>query len=164
MFIGMEMMMCFNFVVLVEVMQYIVQVEFGVNFFVIGVVGGQLVWQFVLLDEVLVIVQMFDVKGYDYLFGVVQVNCSNFGCYGFDIYVKVFDVCVNVIVGVQIFVECYGCFGQDWGKVFSCYYLGNFVIGYCDGYVQKVYVLMWVDVLSQVLMVLFIFLRFLGVF
>jgi hypothetical protein len=44
-----------------------------------------------------------------------------------------------VAAGAQILAECYDRSGNDWGKAFSCYYSGNFVTGYRDGYVQKIY-------------------------
>lgn len=149
MFTGMEMTMCPNLAVPAEVMQHIVQVESGANPFAIGVVGGQLVRQPASLDEALATVQMLDAKGYDYSLGVAQVNRRNLGRYGLDTYAKAFDACANVAAGAQILAECYGRSGQDWGKAFSCYYSGNFVTGYRDGYVQKVYASMQADASSQ---------------
>ena len=149
MFTGMEMTMCPNLAVPAEVMEHIVQVESGANPFAIGVVGGQLVRQPASLDEALATVQMLDAKGYDYSLGVAQVNRRNLGRYGLDTYAKAFDACANVAAGAQILAECYGRSGQDWGKAFSCYYSGNFVTGYRDGYVQKVYASMQADASSQ---------------
>lgn len=149
MFTGMEMTMCPNLAVPAEVMQHIVQVESGANPFAIGVVGGQLVRQPASLDEALATVQMLDAKGYDYSLGVAQVNRRNLGRYGLDTYAKAFDACANVAAGARILAECYGRSGQDWGKAFSCYYSGNFVTGYRDGYVQKVYASMQADASSQ---------------
>ncbi|WP_431635336.1 lytic transglycosylase domain-containing protein [Dyella sp. KULCS107] len=149
MFTGMEMTMCPNLAVPAEVMQHIVRVESGANPFAIGVVGGQLVRQPASLDEALATVQMLDAKGYDYSLGVAQVNRRNLGSYGLDTYAKAFDACANVAAGAQILAECYGRSGQDWGKAFSCYYSGNFVTGYRDGYVQRVYASMQADASSQ---------------
>jgi type IV secretion system protein VirB1 len=146
---GMEMTMCPNLAVPAEVMQHIVQVESGANPFAIGVVGGQLVRQPASLDEALATVQMLDAKGYDYSLGVAQVNRRNLGRYGLDTYAKAFDACANVAAGAQILAECYGRSGKDWGKAFSCYYSGNFVTGYRDGYVQKVYASMQADASSR---------------
>lgn len=142
MLLGLEMMVCLEMVVLMDVMQYVINVELLCNFYVIGVVGGVLVCQFKVLDEVLVMVCMLEEKGYNFFIGLVQVNCYNLGKYGLDFYEKVFQQCLNLQVGLCIFVECYKCFGGDWGKLFSCYYLGNFEIGFCYGYVQKIYDLM----------------------
>lgn len=148
MFTAMDMTMCPNLAVPAEVMHHVVQVESGSNPFAIGVVGGQLVRQPGSLDEALATVQMLDARGYDYSLGVAQVNRRNLGRYGLDTYEKAFDACANVAAGAQILGECYDHSGNDWGKAFSCYYSGNFVTGYRDGYVQKVYASMQADALA----------------
>lgn len=145
MFTAMDMTMCPNLAVPAEVMHHVVQVESGSNPFAIGVVGGQLVRQPASLDEALATAQMLDAKGYDYSLGVAQVNRRNLGRYGLNSYAKAFDACANVAAGAQILAECYDRSGNDWGKAFSCYYSGNFVTGYRDGYVQKVYASMQED-------------------
>lgn len=145
MFTAMDLTMCPNLAVPAEVMHHVVQVESGSNPFAIGVVGGQLVRQPASLDEALATVQMLDAKGYDYSLGVAQVNRRNLGRYGLSSYAKAFDACANVAAGTQILAECYDRSGKDWGKAFSCYYSGNFVTGYRDGYVQKVYASMRAD-------------------
>lgn len=142
---AMDMTMCPNLAVPAEVMHHVVQVESGANPFAIGVVGGQLVRQPASLDEALATVRMLDAKGYDYSLGMAQVNRRNLGRYGLDSYAKAFDACANLAAGAQILAECYGRSGNDWGKAFSCYYSGNFVTGYRDGYVQKVYASMRAD-------------------
>ena len=139
MFTGMELMACQNLAVSAEVMQHIVHVESGSNPYAIGVVGGQLVRQPQNLGEALATVQMLDAKGYNYSLGVAQVNRTNLGRYGLDSYEKAFEVCPNLAAGARILAACYASSGGDWGKAFSCYYSGNFVTGYRDGYVQKVY-------------------------
>jgi type IV secretion system protein VirB1 len=139
MFTGMELMACQNLAVSAEVMQHIVHVESGSNPYAIGVVGGQLVRQPQNLGEALATVQMLDAKGYNYSLGVAQVNRTNLGKYGLDSYEKAFEVCPNLAAGARILAACYASSGGDWGKAFSCYYSGNFVTGYRDGYVQKVY-------------------------
>lgn len=138
MFTAMDLTMCPNLAVPAEVMQHVVKVESGSNPFAIGVVDGRLVRQPASQDEALATVQMLDAKGYDYSLGVAQVNRRNLGRYGLS-YAKAFDACANVAAGAQILAECYDRSGNDWGKAFSCYYSGNFVTGYRDGYVQKVY-------------------------
>lgn len=145
MFTAMDLTMCPNLAVPAEVMHHVVQVESGANPFAIGIVDGQLMRQPASLDEALATVRMLDAKGYDYSLGVAQVNRRNLGRYGLDTYAKAFDACANVAAGAQILAECYGRSGNDWGKAFSCYYSGNFVTGYRDGYVQKVYASMRAD-------------------
>jgi len=70
---------------------------------------------------------------------VAQVNRSNLAKYGLDTYAKAFDPCLNLSVGSRILNECYYSSGGDWGKAFSCYYSGDFVTGFRQGYVQKVF-------------------------
>ncbi|WP_174575042.1 lytic transglycosylase domain-containing protein [Rhodanobacter sp. C01] len=135
----MELMACQNLAVSAEVMQHIVHVESGSNPYAIGVVGGQLMRQPQNLGEAVATVQMLDAKGYNYSLGVAQVNRTNLGRYGLDSYEKAFEVCPNLAAGARILAACYASSGGDWGKAFSCYYSGNFVTGYRDGYVQKVY-------------------------
>lgn len=139
MFTGMELTMCPNLAVSAEVMHHVAQVESDSNPFAIGVVGGQLARQPKTLDEAIATVRMLDAAGYNYSLGIAQVNRSNLGRYGLDTYKKAFDACANVAAGAKILAECYGRSGHDWGKAFSCYYSGNFVTGYRDGYVQKIY-------------------------
>lgn len=136
---GLELMGCQNLAVPAEVMQHVVSVESSYNPYAIGVVGGQLVRQPQNLDEAVATVQMLDATGYNFSVGVAQVNRSNLGKYGLDSYEKAFEICPNLIAGSRILAECYTSSGRDWGKAFSCYYSGNFVTGYRDGYVQKIY-------------------------
>ncbi|MEP6898587.1 MAG: transglycosylase SLT domain-containing protein [Rhodanobacter sp.] len=135
----MELMACQNLAVPAEVMRHIVNVESSSNPYAIGVVGGQLVRQPQNLGEALATVHMLDAKGYNYSLGVAQVNRANLGKYGLDSYEKAFQLCPNLTAGSNILAACYRSSGGNWGKAFSCYYSGNFVTGYQDGYVQKVY-------------------------
>lgn len=139
MFAAIGLMACPNLAVSAEVMSHIVDVESGANPYAIGVVGGQLERQPKNLAEALATVHMLDAKGYNYSLGVAQVNHANLGKYGLDSYEKAFDACPNLAAGAQILAACYASSGGDWGKAFSCYYSGDFVTGYRDGYVQKVY-------------------------
>lgn len=139
MFAAIGLMACPNLAVSTEVMSHIVDVESGANPYAIGVVGGQLERQPKNLAEALATVHMLDAKGYNYSLGVAQVNRANLGKYGLDSYEKAFEACPNLAAGAQILAACYASSGNDWGKAFSCYYSGNFVTGYRDGYVQKVY-------------------------
>lgn len=139
MFAAIGLMTCPNLAVPAEVMSHVVDVESGANPYAIGVVGGQLERQPRSLAEALATVHMLDAKGYNYSLGVAQVNRANLGKYGLDSYEKAFDTCHNLAAGAQILAACYASAGGNWGKAFSCYYSGNFVTGYRDGYVQKVY-------------------------
>lgn len=139
MFTGMELMACQNLAVSAEMMQHIVNVESANNPYAIGVVGGQLVRQPQNLGEALATAKMLETRGYNFSLGLTQVNRANLGKYGLDSYEKAFEACPNLSAGARILAQCYASSGGDWGKSFSCYYSGNFVTGYRDGYVQKVY-------------------------
>lgn len=139
MFTGMELMACHRLAVPAQVMQHVIHVESGNNPYAIGVVGGRLVRQPQNLPEALATVRMLDAKGYNYSLGVAQINRANLGKYGLDTYEQAFEPCPNVTAGSQILAACYASSGGHWGKAFSCYYSGNFVTGYRDGYVQKIY-------------------------
>ena len=134
-----EMMNCTNLAVPTEVMQHVVHVESGHNPFAIGVVGGQLVRQPQNIGEAIATVRMLEEQGHNFSVGIAQVNRANLGKYGLDSYEQAFDACANLAAGSRILAECYASAGNDWGKAFSCYYSGNFIAGYRDGYVQKVY-------------------------
>lgn len=136
---GMELMGCTGLSVPGEIMHHVVKVESSYNRFAIGVVGGRLIRQPRDLAEALATVSMLESKGYNFSLGLAQVNRYNLGKYGLDSYEKAFDVCSNLLAGSRILAECYGRSGNDWGKSFSCYYSGNFVTGFRDGYVQKLY-------------------------
>lgn len=139
MFTGMELMACQNLAVSAQVMQHVVHVESSANPYAIGVVGGRLVRQPQNLGEALATVRMLDAGNYNYSLGLAQVNRANLDKYGLDSYQKAFMPCPNVAAGAQILADCYTNSGNDWGKAFSCYYSGNFVTGYRDGYVRKIY-------------------------
>lgn len=139
MFAAIGLTTCPSLAVPAEVMRHVVDVESGANSFAIGVVGGRLERQPKNLAEALATVRMLDAKGYNYSLGVAQVNRANLGKFGLDSYEKAFDTCSNLAAGAKILAACYASSGGNWGKAFSCYYSGNFVTGYRDGYVQKVY-------------------------
>lgn len=136
---GLELMTCPNLAVSPEVMRHLVNIESSHNPYAIGVVNGQLQRQPENLAEAIATAQMLETEGYNYSVGVAQINRSNLAKYGLDTYEKAFDACLNLAVGSRILADCYASAGQDWGKAFSCYYSGNFVTGFRDGYVQKVY-------------------------
>jgi len=136
---GFEMMGCQNLAVPAEVMQHIVNVESGTNPYAIGVVGGQLVRQPQNMDEALATVQMLEANGYNFSLGLAQVNRNNLAKYGLTTYEQAFRPCPNLVAASQILAQCYASANGDWGKSFSCYYSGNFITGYRDGYVQKIY-------------------------
>ncbi|AND70698.1 hypothetical protein ATSB10_32440 [Dyella thiooxydans] len=134
-----DLSMCPNLAVPAEVMQHIAQVESGNNPFAIGVVGGRLQHQPRNLAEATATARMLESRGYNYSLGIAQVNRANLGRFGLDTYARAFDRCSNLEAGASILADCYARARGHWGKAFSCYYSGNFVTGYRDGYVQRVY-------------------------
>lgn len=146
---GLEMMSC-PLAVPAQVMQHVVNVESSFNPYAIGVVGGHLVRQPKTLPEALATVRMLEARGYNFSLGLAQVNRHNLPKYGLETYAEAFQPCANLKAGSQILAECNQRAGGHWGKSFSCYYSGNFVTGYRQGYVQKVERSMWGDRLAQV--------------
>lgn len=136
---GIEMLVCPEMAVSMDVMRHVVNVESSRNHYAIGVVGGVLARQPRQLDEALATVRMLEEKGYNFSIGLAQVNRYNLSKYGLDSYEKAFQQCPNLQAASRILAECYGRSGNDWGKSFSCYYSGNFTTGFRHGYVQKMF-------------------------
>ena len=132
------MLDCPDLAVPKEVMQHVVHVESSRNPFAIGVVGGYLARQPRNLEEALASVRQLKEEGYNFSVGISQVNRYNLAKYGLRTYAEAFEVCPNLQAGSRILRECYDR-AQDWGKAFSCYYSGNFVTGFEQGYVQKIF-------------------------
>ncbi|MGY3266667.1 type IV secretion system protein VirB1 [Lysobacter sp. HA35] len=136
---GMELMGCPDLAVPVDVMHHVVHVESSFNPYAIGVVGGRLARQPVNLPEALATVRMLESRGFNFSLGLAQVNRYNLARYGLGSYEQAFQTCPNLRAGSRILAECHERSGRDWGKSFSCYYSGNFVTGFREGYVQKIY-------------------------
>ena len=145
---GLELMGC-PLAVPAQVMQHVVNVESSFNPYAIGVVGGHLVRQPKTLPEALATVRMLETRGYNFSLGLAQVNRYNLPKYGLETYAEAFRPCANLKAGSEILAECNQRAGGHWGKAFSCYYSGNFVTGYRQGYVQKIERSMWGDRLAQ---------------
>ncbi|WP_456954774.1 lytic transglycosylase domain-containing protein [Lysobacter sp. HA35] len=135
----MELMGCPDLAVPVDVMHHVVHVESSFNPYAIGVVGGRLARQPVNLPEALATVRMLESRGFNFSLGLAQVNRYNLARYGLGSYEQAFQTCPNLRAGSRILAECHERSGRDWGKSFSCYYSGNFVTGFREGYVQKIY-------------------------
>ena len=121
------------------VMQHVVHVESSFNPYAIGVVGAHLVRQPQSLSEAVSTARMLVNRGYNFSLGLAQVNRYNLAKYGLASYSEAFQACPNLQAGAHILAECMARSGNNWGKSFSCYYSGNFVTGYQQGYVQKIY-------------------------
>jgi type IV secretion system protein VirB1 len=124
----------------VELLSRVAAVESGYNPYAIGVVGGKLARQPRTLAEALATAQMLAATGWDYSLGIVQVNQKNFGRYNLTL-AAAFDPCSNLRVGAAILDDCLkraGASDHALGDALSCYYSGNFRVGYTQGYVAKV--------------------------
>ncbi len=129
---------CLPLAVPIHIMAAIVQVESGGNPYAIGVVNGSLRRQPRSLNEAQAAVNKLHQQGYNYSIGAAQINKTNFKAYNISPISSGFDFCSNIRVGAKILAECYSRSNNDWPKAFSCYYSGNFVTGFQQGYVQKV--------------------------
>jgi type IV secretion system protein VirB1 len=121
-----------------DVMQHVVHVESSFNPYAIGVVGGRLVRQPNNLPQALATARMLQSRGFNFSVGLAQVNRYNLAKYGLSLE-NAFDACPNLQAGARILADCLLRSGNDWGKSLSCYYSGNFVTGFRQGYVQKVF-------------------------
>jgi type IV secretion system protein VirB1 len=134
----MDVMSCRDLAVPIGVMQHVVRVESSFNRYAIGVVGGRLARQPSNLPEALATARMLRERGFNFSLGLAQVNRYNLGKYGLSLE-GAFQACPNLQAGAKILSDCFARSGNDWGKSLSCYYSGNFVTGFRDGYVQKVF-------------------------
>ncbi len=135
---GLEMLACQDLAVPIAVMEHVVSVESSFNPYAIGVVGARLARQPRSLEEAVATAKHLEREGYNFSLGLAQVNRHNLAKQGLDSYEKAFAACPNLTAGARILADCHARAGGDWGKAFSCYYSGNFVRGFRDGYVQKV--------------------------
>ncbi len=133
------LMNCQDLAVPAAVMQHVVHVESSFNPYAIGVVGAHLVRQPQSLSEAVSTARMLVNRGYNFSLGLAQVNRYNLAKYGLASYSQAFQACPNLQAGARILAQCMARSGNDWGKSFSCYYSGNFITGYQQGYVQKIY-------------------------
>ena len=134
-----ELMNCQGLTVPAKIMHHVIRVESSFNPYAIGVVGGHLARQPRNLPEALATVRMLESRGFNFSLGLAQVNRYNLETYGLGSYERAFQACPNVLAGSRILAECYNRSGKNWGRSLSCYYSGDFVTGYRDGYVQKIF-------------------------
>jgi type IV secretion system protein VirB1 len=135
----MDVMNCQELAVPIAIMRHVVDVESAFNRYAIGVVGGRLLRQPTNLPEAIATARMLERRGFNFSVGLAQVNRYNLAKYGLSSYSKAFDTCPNLQAGARILADCYIRAGTDWGRALSCYYSGNFTVGFRDGYVRKVF-------------------------
>jgi len=127
-----------------DTMRRIVHVESSFNPYAIGVVGGRLERQPRNREEAVATAEWLERNGYNYSVGLAQVNKTNFGKYGLTLQTA-FEACPNLWAGGQILKDCFVRANKSRSDeqaalrdAFSCYYSGNFITGYKQGYVLKV--------------------------
>lgn len=135
---GLEMLACQDMAVPMDIMEHVVRVESSFNPYAIGVVGARLARQPRSLEEAVATASRLERDGYNFSLGLAQVNRHNLANQGLTSYEAAFAPCPNLAAGARILADCHVRAGGDWSKAFSCYYSGNFVRGFRDGYVQKV--------------------------
>ncbi len=127
-----------------DTMRRIVHVESSYNPYAIGVVGGRLERQPRNKNEAMATAEWLERNGFNYSVGLAQVNKHNFSKYGLTL-ATAFESCPNLHAGGEILKDCFvraNRVRQDeqaaLRDAFSCYYSGNFITGYKQGYVLKV--------------------------
>jgi len=124
--------------------QALVSVESAFNPHAIGVVQGVLERQPRSHAEALATAKSLEASGWNYSVGLAQINAKNFARLGLSPDTA-FEPCANLRAMEAILLECFerarkgGANPQSaLRQSFSCYYSGNFVTGFRDGYVAKV--------------------------
>ncbi len=123
--------------------QALVTVESSFNPHAIGVVGGALERQPRNRREALATVRDLQARGWNFSVGLAQINVRNFARLGLTA-ATAFDPCENLRAMQAVLVECYERAAPQaptqtaLRRALSCYYSGNFVTGFREGYVQRV--------------------------
>ena len=121
----------------------LVAIESGFNPYAIGVVGGVLERQPRNVAEALATANDLQVKGWNFSVGLAQINMHNFGRLGLTP-ATAFDPCENLRAMQAVLTECFDRSAPDrpdqvaLRQALSCYYSGNVVTGFRQGYVQRV--------------------------
>ncbi|GAA0739582.1 lytic transglycosylase domain-containing protein [Ideonella azotifigens] len=125
----------------------LVSVESAFNPWAIGVVGGALVRQPRHRAEALATARALQAAGWRFSVGLGQINIGNFERLGLTVE-SAFEPCRNLATMQSVLVECFdrartpsAATPVDQAalrQALSCYYSGNFVIGFHHGYVRRV--------------------------
>jgi type IV secretion system protein VirB1 len=124
--------------------QALVAVESSSNPYAIGVVGGALARQPGTRAEAIATVRALRAAGWNFSAGLAQINVRNWRRMRLTAE-TVFDPCANLRAMQRILRRCYARAGSQASDTqarlhaaLSCYYAGNFVVGFRDGYVDRV--------------------------
>lgn len=122
----------------------LVRVESGFNPYAIGVVGAHLQYQPHNYEQALATANALAARGYDFSVGLGQVNVRNLGRVGESL-ATIFDPCRNLRASSTILQRCFARSSARAGdtqgalrNALSCYYSGNFMTGYRQGYVARI--------------------------
>lgn len=121
----------------------LVAVESGFNPHAIGVVGGVLERQPRNRAEALVTANHLLATGWNFSVGLAQINLRNFDRLGLNT-ATAFEPCENLRAMQTVLGECFDRSSSAappqaaLRQALSCYYSGNYVTGFRDGYVQRV--------------------------
>lgn len=120
----------------------LVSVESAFNPHAVGVVDGSLERQPRNEAEAIATTRALQENGWNYSVGLAQINVRNFARLGLD-HVSAFDPCRNLAAMQVVLTECLARHRADapqpaLRKALSCYYSGNAVTGFRDGYVRRV--------------------------
>lgn len=120
----------------------LVSVESAFNPHAIGVVGGALERQPRSRAEAIATARSLQANGWSYSVGLAQINSRNFERLGLEV-ASAFDPCRNLAAMQAVLSECLRRHQEAaeqaaLRKALSCYYSGNQVTGFRDGYVQRV--------------------------
>jgi type IV secretion system protein VirB1 len=123
----------------------LVATESSFNPWAIGVVGGALERQPRSRAEALATAKALQASGWNFSVGLGQINVGNFKRLGLTLE-SALDVCANLTAMQTVLGECFdrasaaqrGPPQAVLRQALSCYYSGNFLTGFSQGYVHKV--------------------------
>ena len=125
----------------------LVSVESAFNPWAIGVVGGALLRQPRHRAEALATARALQAAGWKFSVGLGQINVGNFERLGLTLD-SAFEPCMNMMAMQTVLAECFGrarapaasppADQSALRQALSCYYSGNFAVGFRHGYVRKV--------------------------
>ena len=121
----------------------LISVESGFNPHAIGVVGGSLRRQPQTGAEAVATARQLQANGWNFSVGLAQINVHNFERLGL-IVTTAFEPCQNLRAMQTVLGECFERSAAKTApqtalrQALSCYYSGNFVTGFRQGYVRKV--------------------------
>jgi len=122
----------------------LVSVESGFNPNAIGVVGGALERQPRDRREAIATTRALESSGWNFSVGLAQINVRNLQRLGLSVEAA-FDPCRNLAAMQALLKDCFDRASgrahspqRSLRQALSCYYSGNFVTGFRDGYVSRV--------------------------